>query len=186
MIILASGSPRRKELMKFITDDFKIMVSDADEDVEKNMSPEELTMLLSKRKADAVKVLVSEEDVIISADTVVSIDGKILGKPIDKQDAFNTLKNLSGKTHNVITGVTVSKGENYETFSVTTDVLFYELTDDEINLYLEKDEYKDKAGSYGIQGFGGLFVEKITGDYNNVVGLPVAELYRKMTNKKWL
>ena len=186
MIILASGSPRRKELMKLITDDFKIVVSDADEDVEENMSPTELTMLLSKRKADAVKSLVSKEDVVISADTVVSVDGKILGKPIDKQDAFNTLKNLSGKTHNVITGVTVSKGENYETFSVTTDVLFYELTDDEINLYLEKDEYKDKAGSYGIQGFGGLFVEKITGDYNNVVGLPVAELYRKMTNKKWL
>ena len=180
MIILASGSPRRKELLKLITDDFKIVVSDADESVGEDVLPSELTEILSIRKAEAVVNLVNDDDVIISADTVVALDNRILGKPKDRQDAFNMLKMLSGKTHNVITGVTVLKGDKRETFSVCTEVTFYALTDDEINCYLNNDEYKDKAGSYGIQGFGGLFVEKINGDYNNVVGLPVGRIYQEI------
>ena len=184
MIVLASGSPRRKELLKYITEDFKVVVSDADENIEEKLLPSELTELLSKRKAEAVVPIVSSDDIIISADTVVCVDNNILGKPSDRNDAFKMLKSLSGRVHNVITGVTVVKGNESETFSVVTDVLFYELSDDEILSYLEMSEYKDKAGSYGIQGFGGLFVKEIKGDYNNVVGLPIAELNKRL--KKYL
>lgn len=175
MIILASQSPRRQELMKLTGLEFTVKPSDADETVSQSLSPEETVKFLSMKKALALK---NENDIIIGADTVVSIDGKILGKPKDDKDAYNMLKLLSGRTHSVFTGVTVIKNEKSETFSCETKVTFYPLSDEEIKEYVKTGEPRDKAGAYGIQQRGGLFVEKIEGDYNNVVGLPVAQLLR--------
>ena len=181
MIILASASPRRKELIRLITEDFKIIPSNADENISGEYSPQELTKQLSKIKAiDVFNKVKNNSDIIVSADTVVSIDNKVLGKPKDENDAFQTLKLLSGNVHSVYTGVTIMKGDYIDIFSEKTDVYFYPLTDDDIKEYLKNNEYKDKAGAYGIQGFGGLFVEKIVGDYNNVVGLPVSKLNIKL------
>lgn len=183
MIILASQSPRRKELLSFITSDFKIKVSDVDETLPKNISPKEAVCYLSKIKAEPFK---NNKDIVIGADTVVAINNQILGKPKDKQDAKNMLKLLSGKEHSVFTGVTIIQGEKAETFAVETKVKFFNLSDDDIQKYINTNECMDKAGSYGIQGYGSLLVEKINGDYFNVVGLPVSELnirLKKYTNR---
>lgn len=175
MIILASKSPRRKELLSFITTDFAVKSADVDETLPQGISPDKAVEYLSKIKAEPFK---NENDIAIGADTVVALDGKILGKPRDDADAFATLKMLSGREHSVFTGVSVIKGENIETFSVQTKVKMFELTDEEIEEYIATDEPFDKAGSYGIQGKGSLLVEKIDGDYFNVVGLPISRLNR--------
>lgn len=178
-IILASASPRRKELMTLTKLPFEIKVSDADETLTDNIQPDDAVEILSRRKAEAVKKD-NQYAIIIGADTVVSVNSVILGKPASKDDAKKILKLLSGNIHQVYTGVTIINGESIDTFSVKTDVEFYPLTEREIEEYTSFDECYDKAGAYGIQGMGGLFVKKITGDYNNVVGLPVAEVYRKL------
>ena len=175
MIILASKSPRRKELLSFITTDFAVKSADVDETLPQGISTDKAVEYLSKIKAEPFK---NENDIVIGADTVVALDGKILGKPRDDADAFATLKMLSGREHSVFTGVSVIKGENIETFSVQTKVKMFELTDEEIEEYIATDEPFDKAGSYGIQGKGSLLVEKIDGDYFNVVGLPISRLNR--------
>lgn len=175
MIILASKSPRRKELLSFITTDFAVKSADVDETLPQGISPDKAVEYLSKIKAEPFK---NENDIVIGADTVVAIDGKILGKPRDDADAFATLKMLSGREHSVFTGVSVIKGEKIETFSVQTKVKMFELTDEEIEEYIATAEPFDKAGSYGIQGKGSLLVEKIDGDYFNVVGLPISRLNR--------
>lgn len=175
MIILASKSPRRKELLSFITTDFTIKSADVDETLLQGITPDKAVEYLSKIKAEPLK---NENDIVIGADTVVALDGKILGKPRDEADAFATLRMLSGKEHSVFTGVSVIKGEKIETFSVQTKVKMFELTDKEIEEYIETAEPFDKAGSYGIQGKGSLLVEKIDGDYFNVVGLPISRLNR--------
>lgn len=175
MIILASKSPRRKELLSFITTDFAVKSADVDETLPQGITPDKAVEYLSKIKAEPFK---NENDIVIGADTVVALDGKILGKPRDDADAFATLKMLSGREHSVFTGVSVIKGENIETFSVQTKVKMFELTDEEIEEYIATDEPFDKAGSYGIQGKGSLLVEKIDGDYFNVVGLPISRLNR--------
>ena len=175
MIILASKSPRRKELLSFITTDFTVKSADVDETLPQGITPDKAVEYLSKIKAEPLK---NENDIVIGADTVVALDGKILGKPRDEADAFATLKMLSGKEHSVFTGVSVIKGEKIETFSVQTKVKMFELTDEEIEEYIETAEPFDKAGSYGIQGKGSLLVEKIDGDYFNVVGLPISRLNR--------
>jgi len=175
-IILASGSPRRKELMSLTRLPFEVIVTDADETVSDDLTPAQTVEILSRRKAEAIK----EEGIIIGSDTVVAIGSEILGKPEDTKDAKRILKLLSGNTHQVYTGVTIIDGENVDTFSVKTDVEFYPLTEEEIDEYISFDECYDKAGAYGIQGMGGLFVKSITGDYNNVVGLPVSEVFRKL------
>ncbi len=175
MIILASKSPRRKELLSFITTDFIVKSAEVDETLPKNITPSKAVEYLSKIKAEPLK---NDDDTVIGADTVVAIDGKILGKPKDRDDAFSTLKMLSGKEHSVFTGVTVIKGEKSETFSVETKVKMFDLSDDDINNYIATGEPFDKAGSYGIQGKGSLLVEKIDGDYFNVVGLPISKLSR--------
>lgn len=172
-IILASKSPRRKELLSLITENFVIKSAEVDENLPKGIQPDKAVEYLSKIKAEPFK---SEEDVIIGADTVVSIDGVILGKPKDRSNAFKMLKMLSGKYHSVFTGVTIIKPDSTKTFSVETRVKFFDLTDREINDYLDTGEPFDKAGAYGIQGKGSLLVEKIDGDYFNVVGLPVSTL----------
>lgn len=175
MIILASKSPRRKELLSFITTDFAVKSADVDETLPQGISPDKAVEYLSKIKAEPFK---NENDIVIGADTVVALDGKILGKPRNYADAFATLKMLSGREHSVFTGVSVIKGEKIETFIVQTKVKMFELTDEEIEEYIATDEPFDKAGSYGIQGKGSLLVEKIDGDYFNVVGLPISRLNR--------
>lgn len=179
MIILASKSPRRKELLSFITDDFKVDSADVDETLPQNIKPYEAVEYLSKIKAEPFR---SSDNIVIGADTVVAIGNKILGKPKDKHDAFLMLKSLSGKEHSVFTGVTIIKNDKTETFSVQTKVKFFELSDDEINKYISTNEPFDKAGAYGIQGKGSLLVEKIYGDFFNVVGLPISILARKLEN----
>lgn len=172
-IILASKSPRRKELLSLITENFVIKSAEVDENLPKGIQPDKAVEYLSKIKAEPFR---NDEDIIIGADTVVSIDGVILGKPKDRSDAFKMLKMLSGKYHSVFTGVTIIRPDSTKTFSVETRVKFFDLTDREINDYLDTGEPFDKAGAYGIQGKGSLLVEKIDGDYFNVVGLPVSTL----------
>ena len=178
-IILASASPRRKEILSLLDIPFKIMVSDADETVDETLPPYFTAETLSLKKAASVAKNVETHALIIGADTIVVSDGKIIGKPTDEQDAFNILKALSGKWHSVISGVTVldNKSAKSESFYVETKVKFSNLSDDEINEYIKTKEPMDKAGAYGIQGKGAKFVEEIHGDYFNVVGLPLHKLY---------
>ncbi len=180
-IILASGSPRRSEILQNIGIDFTIVKSAADEGsinpdgIPVSVYVQELALL----KAIEVKSRISVEGgIVIGADTVVSIDGKILGKPVNEEDAYNMLKSLSGKTHQVYTGYcAVSTDDGYAVCeSVCTDVTFASLSEEEIYDYIHTGEYSDKAGGYGIQGKGVMLVEKIEGDYFNVVGLPVRSL----------
>lgn len=177
MLILASKSPRRQELLKLITKDFVIKTANVDETLPNGISPRQAVEYLSKIKAMPFK---NGTDTIIGADTVVAIDDKILGKPENEKDAFNMLKMLSGREHSVFTGVTIIKGDDINTFSAETRVKFFELSDDEINNYIKTNEPMDKAGAYGIQGYGALLVEKIDGDYFNVVGLPVSLLNKRL------
>lgn len=191
-IILASKSPRRSELLNQIGILFKVMVSEKEEIVSSNI-PSKVVMELSRQKAFDVKSIYTESDpkdeyIIIGADTVVAVDNRILGKPKDEDDALNMLMGLAGRAHDVYTGVTliISDGENEktDTFFVQTKVYMYENSKEELLDYVKTSEGRDKAGSYGIQGIGAKLVEKIEGDYNNVVGLPVSAIYNKI--KKYL
>ena len=177
MIILASKSPRRHELMKYITEDFIIKSADTDETLPKGISPEDAVLRLSAIKAEPFR---SENDIVIGADTVVALGKKILGKPKNDEDARRMLRSLSGKTHSVYTGVTIIRSQNSVSFAVQTKVTFYELTDKDIDAYIKTGEHRDKAGSYGIQGYGSLFVKEIKGDYFNVVGLPIGRLNKEL------
>lgn len=177
MLILASKSPRRKELLSLITEDFVIKTADVDESLPNDIEPDKAVEYLSRIKAEPFD---NGIDTVIGADTVVAVDGKILGKPKDRDNAYNMLKMLSGKYHSVFTGVTVINPTKSITFSIETKVKFFDLTDDEINAYIDTAEPYDKAGSYGIQGKGSLLVEKIDGDYFNVVGLPVSALNKHL------
>ena len=176
-MILASKSPRRRELMKYITDDFEIKTAQVDETLSDGVSPSDAVLYLSKIKAEPFR---GENDLVIGADTVVSIDNKILGKPANADAARDMLRLLSGRWHSVFTGVTLIKGEKEKSFFVETRVKFYSLSDEMIENYLKTNEPFDKAGAYGIQGFGCLLVEKIEGDYYNVVGLPVSKVYHAL------
>ena len=176
--ILASGSPRRKELLELMGLEFKVIVSQADEDsVSKDLKPElyvqELALL--KASATAKEVLRNKNAVIISADTIVTLDGQILGKPKDEDDAFNMLSKLSGREHEVYCVMRISNGKAV-CGKVRTKVKFKDLSDDKIRGYINSGEPMDKAGAYGIQGLGSLLIEKIDGDYFNVVGLPISAL----------
>ena len=175
-IILASKSPRRKEILETMGVEFEIDVADVDESVDESLSPLEAVCEISKRKAKAVSQRHTGEKIIISADTVVVIDGRIIGKPKDKEDAFNILKGLSGKTHEVYTGFTIFGNGKSKTDYEVTKVHFKELCDEDIKRYIETGEPMDKAGAYGIQQKGNLFVEYIHGDYYNVVGFPISKI----------
>lgn len=178
-IILASASPRRQELIKMITEDVTVNPCDCDETIKDSLVGREIAEYLSKIKGEAVKEQF-KNDIIVSADTIVCLGNKVLGKPKSREDAFNMLSELSGNIHSVFTGVTIIKGEKQKTFSQETKVTFYDLNDEEIYEYIDSGEVYDKAGSYGIQGKGGLLVKGIEGDYFNVVGLPVARLKREL------
>lgn len=183
-IVLASASPRRRELLEQIGIKFDIVVSNEPEDeIDKSLSPENYTSELALMKAcNVAKKLTGtkrKDSLIIAADTVVYSDGKILGKPKDSDDAFRILKSLSGKAHEVYTGICVMRlTDGYATSkSIKTMVKFKELTDKTIKAYIKTGEPADKAGAYGIQGRGAVLVEEICGDYFNVVGLPLSALY---------
>ncbi len=179
-IILASASPRRKELLEQIGVEFDVMISNQEEIITSSI-PCQVVMELSLQKAMAVKELCPHKDcIVIGADTVVAIDGKIMGKPKDVEDAFYMLKQLQGNTHQVYTGVTILFGEKQKTFCDTTQVEFYKMEDEEIRTYISSGEPMDKAGAYGIQGKFAGFVKKIDGDYTNVVGLPLGMLYQEL------
>ena len=178
-IILASNSPRRKELLgKIGIEEFKIISPNVDESVEKNLSPAEIVERLSLRKARAAAKRAGPDDLIIAADTVVALDGAVLGKPHDEADAFAMLSALSGREHHVYTGVTVLRGEEAVTQHEETAVTFRDIGPDEIRGYIATGEPMDKAGAYGIQERGALLVSGIRGDYFNVMGLPVFRLGR--------
>lgn len=180
-IILASASPRRRELMGVITESFEIITADVDETIKEGTPPTEAVMELSLKKAKAV----SEKHAgrtVIGADTIVVCDGTILGKPENSEHAYEMLKMLSGRTHSVLTGVTITDGQKTDTFYVSSEVTFFQLTEDEILSYVAGGEPDDKAGAYAIQGKGSLFVEKINGDYFNIVGFPVSEVNRHLKN----
>ncbi len=183
-IVLASASPRRRELLEQIGIKFDIVVSNEPEDeIDKSLSPENYTSELALMKAcNVAKKLTGtkrKDSLIIAADTVVYSDGKILGKPKDSDDAFRILKSLSGKAHEVYTGICVMRlTDGYATSkSIKTTVKFKKLTDKTIKAYIKTGEPADKAGAYGIQGRGAVLVEEICGDYFNVVGLPLSVLY---------
>lgn len=180
-IILASASPRRRELMENMGLKFEVVVSDADESaVDKSVPPEIYVQQLAllKAAATAKSIMDNKNAIVVSADTIVVNDNKILGKPKDAEDAFDILKSLSGKTHEVYTGFCVLRLKDAYTVceNVCTEVTFRNLTDEKIQSYINSGEVFDKAGAYGIQGLGAMLVEKINGDYFNVVGLPVSEL----------
>ncbi len=176
-VVLASASPRRQELLKLIFPEFKISVSNVEEIVPETIEAEMVPEFLAKLKTINVAENF-QDDLVIGADTCVLNNGEILGKPHSKNEAFDMLKKLSGNVHKVITGCAIIYKGCCTSFSVTTLVEFYELTDAEINAYINTEEPYDKAGSYGIQSNGALFVKEIKGDYYNVVGLPVAQLNR--------
>ena len=173
-VILASQSPRRKELLGLFHIPFIVRVSDADETMDPNASAAEQVGLVSGGKAEAVSREI--EDVVIAADTIVVCDGQILGKPKDEADAYRMLRLLSGRDHQVMTGMTVLQGDTCETVTEITDIHFRELSDREINAYIRSKEPMDKAGAYGIQGGAALFADRLVGDYYNVMGLPVCRL----------
>ncbi len=180
-IILASGSPRRKELLTLAGIEFTVKTANTDESVPASFSPEQTVKTLAQRKAKAVAEL-NGNSIVIGADTVVAVDGKILGKPKDSEEAFSMLSSLSGRSHFVYTGVCIIDGEKEICFCEKTEVSFYELTDDEINAYILTGDCYDKAGGYGIQSKGCTLVRKLNGDYFNVVGLPIAETVRQLKN----
>ena len=176
-IILASASPRRRELLERIgLTGFTVAAPNVDESVEPRLSPADTVEQLSLRKARAAAERFGPNDLIIAADTVVALDGGILGKPRDRDDAFAMLSALSGREHHVYTGVTVLRGNKIVTEHEETAVTFRALSPDEIRGYIATGEPLDKAGAYGIQGVGALLVSGIRGDYSNVMGLPVFRL----------
>lgn len=181
-IILASKSPRRQELLRQMgVEEFLIVESQADETVEDGLPPEQVVRRLAARKADAVFQKAKPGDVVIAADTIVTLEGTVLGKPKDKLDAFQMLSLLSGARHQVYTGLAVYQDDVRIVEHESTSVYFREISGREIEGYLATGEPMDKAGGYGIQGRGGLFVERIDGDYFNVVGLPICRLGRVLT-----
>ena len=178
-LILASASPRRKELLGKLGVPFEVIVSDCDETLPEGIPSEEAAELLAVRKAAAVAKL-HPDAVVIGADTTVLLDDVILGKPHDRAECCEMLHLLSGRQHKVVTGVAVFWDGHTASFSDETLVQFYPLTEAEIAAYADSDEPYDKAGAYGIQGQGTLLVSGISGDYSNVVGLPVARLARQL------
>ena len=179
-IILASGSPRRRELLAQAGFEFKVEVSNADENVVEE-SPEQMVEELAARKAEAVVRLHNKAEdncLVIGADTIVVLEGKVLGKPVDEEDAKTMLASLSGRTHQVY----VKKGtvEKRETFHECTDVTMVSMSEQEIADYVASGDPLDKAGAYGIQGPAAVFISGIKGDYYNVVGLPISKIYHKI------
>lgn len=181
-VILASRSPRRQELLKLLGIDFKLIVKDTPETYPSTLKPCEIACFIAEKKAHAFYGEYPDS-LVITADTIVELDGMILGKPVDEQDAINMLRSLSGKKHTVITGVTLLKDQHFHTFYEESAVYFGKITPEQIDFYVKKYKPLDKAGAYGIQEWIGLIgITKIDGSYTNVVGLPTERLYRELVN----
>lgn len=183
-VILASASPRRRELLALLWPDFEVQPSGVDEAPFLGQPPRQMVQSLSRAKAQAISAAQEGPALVIGADTVVELDGRPLGKPRDRQEAAWMLGQLSGRTHLVHTGVCLCSGQGPESFAQTTQVRFARLTAEEIGWYIATGEPFDKAGAYGIQGQASRFIEGIEGDYFNVMGLPVQALYQRL--KKFL
>lgn len=178
-LILASASPRRKEILTLAGFEFEIAAADVDETLPQSITPAQAVLTLSAKKARCVHAL-HPDKIILAADTLVAIGDKILGKPADTREAAEMLRLLSGRTHTVYTGVAICGADREKSFFEKTDVKFYKLSEDEISSYLLTGDSKDKAGSYGIQSCGCVLVESINGDYFNVMGLPIAKTARAL------
>lgn len=183
-LLLASKSPRRREIMHLLRIPFSVVtIEGIDESYPLEMRPEKVSEYISEKKADAFLKRIGPDEMIITADTVVICDGKILGKPLDEKEAFEMLRFLSGKTHKVTTGVTIATRDKRESFTTESLVTFADLTDDEIRYYVDTFHPLDKAGAYGIQEWiGAVAVAKIDGSFYNVMGLPVHRLYQTLKN----
>lgn len=178
-IILASQSPRRKELLRQAGIDFRVFPADLDEHLDLTLPINKAVAKLAMDKAKAVAAL-HPDDLVIGADTVVYFDHHVMGKPHTPQEATAMLTKLSGHTHEVISGVAMGYEHHWESFYTVSEVTFYDLSAEEIRAYVDSGEPMDKAGAYGIQGKGAIFVAKIVGDYYNIVGLPLAEVVRRL------
>ena len=180
-IVLASASPRRQELLHRIgIEEFDIRVPEADESCPAELKPAQIVEHISRKKAEAAAALCTPDEIIITADTMVFLDDQRLGKPVDEADALRMLTDLQGRHHTVCTGVTVRQGGRVLTESETTEVYFRPAAKEELLAYIATGEPMDKAGSYGVQGKGALLVEKLHGDFFNVMGLPVLRLSRML------
>ncbi len=181
-IVLASGSPRRKELLAGLGFDFEVrLLPDIDESYPEGLTGQEIANAIANKKADAYRKTMAKDELIITADTIVYLDGRVLGKPHNEKEAIKMLKALRGRTHQVITGVSIMTHERQETFASISEVTFSNITDEEIEYYVTKYKPLDKAGAYGIQEWiGYIGVERIEGSYFNVMGLPVARLYQTL------
>lgn len=183
-IILASNSPRRKELLGGLGITYEVKtLPDIDESYPEDLDAEEIPLHIARNKADAYRSMMQPNELIVTADTIVWLDGMVLGKPKDEADACRMLRCLSGKTHQVVTGVCLTTLEKQKCFATVTDVTFAELTEEEINYYVSRYRPLDKAGAYGIQEWiGYIGVQNISGSYFNVVGLPIQRLYTELKN----
>lgn len=183
-LLLGSQSPRRKELLEGLGCEFECRTADTEEIYPDSLQGEEIPIYLSRLKADALRHTLQEDELLITADTIVWHKGEVLGKPHDAEDAKRMLRSLSGETHKVITGVTLTTHSKQDSFSSMTEVRFSQLSEEEISYYVEHFMPLDKAGAYGIQEWiGHIGVEHINGSYFNVMGLPVQRLYQEL--KKW-
>ncbi|QZE12897.1 Maf family nucleotide pyrophosphatase [Halosquirtibacter laminarini] len=179
-VILASKSPRRQELLKGLNIDFTTQTKEVEEIFPSSLKPEEVAGYLSELKANAFDEI-QENDLVITSDTVVINNGEVLGKPQDREEAYQMIQGLSGRSHQVITGVTIKRKDLIHTFSSTTEVTFCELTEGEIDFYIDQYKPYDKAGAYGIQEWiGYIGIKEIKGSYFNVMGLPVQLLYQAL------
>lgn len=185
-IVLASASPRRQELLhRMGIETFDIRVPDAEETYPAGLSPRATVEYISRQKAEAARTLCTEEELIITADTMVFLEDRRLGKPLDEADALEMLTALQGRRHTVCTGVTVRQGQRVLTESEATAVYFRPATTAELQSYIRTKEPMDKAGAYGVQGKGSLLVERLDGDFYNVMGLPVLRLSRMLAQFGW-
>ena len=181
-VILASGSPRRRELMAGLGVNYEVRIlPDVDESYPDTLQGEEIPLYIAKEKADAYIPMMQPDELIITADTIVWLDGKVLGKPRDREDALQMLRTMSGRTHKVFTGVCITTTDWQRSFTAQTEVRFATLSEDEIIYYVDDFKPMDKAGAYGVQEWIGFIgVENISGSYYNIMGLPVQKLYREL------
>lgn len=183
-IVLGSASPRRQELLKGINIPFDVITKEVDESYPISMSGVDIPMFIAEKKANAFHDMMTDDLLLITADTIVLLDGVVMGKPVNQEDARKMLQRLSGKTHQVITGVCITSSLRRRTFHTISEVRFARLNEEEIAYYLQAYAPYDKAGAYGIQEWIGFIgVEQITGSYFNVVGLPIQRLYNEL--KRW-
>lgn len=183
-VVLASNSPRRKELLSGLGIRYEVKtLPDIDESFPEGLNGVEIPAYIARAKADAYRETMCPNELIITADTIVWLDGEVMGKPVDAEDARRMLRALSGQTHQVITGVCLTTVDSQKSFATVTDVTFASLSDEEIDYYVEQYRPMDKAGSYGIQEWIGFVgVERISGSYFNVVGMPIQRLYTELKN----